>query len=280
MLLAYEEAERAAIEGAPPRDIDFVVIGGGPTGVELAGALADIARYALAHDFRRIDPRRTRVILLEGGPRVLPAYPEDLSRAAEEQLRKLGVEVRTGALVTGIEPGVVRVGGSALPADVALWAAGVAASPLGKMLGVPTDRAGRVLVEPDLSLPGRPEVFVIGDLAAFRTGDGKFLPGVAPVAIQQGRHSARNLSLTLAGKPREPFRYFDKGSLATIGRAAAVAELGKLHISGVVAWLMWLFVHILYLIGFRNRLLVMLEWAWAYFAHQRGIRLITERNNP
>jgi len=280
VLLAYEEAERAAIEGAPPRDIDFVVIGGGPTGVELAGALADIARYALAHDFRRIDPRRTRVILLEGGPRVLPAYPEDLSRAAEEQLRKLGVEVRTGALVTGIEPGVVRVGGSALPADVALWAAGVAASPLGKMLGVPTDRAGRVLVEPDLSLPGRPEVFVIGDLAAFRTGDGKFLPGVAPVAIQQGRHSARNLSLTLAGKPREPFRYFDKGSLATIGRAAAVAELGKLHISGVVAWLMWLFVHILYLIGFRNRLLVMLEWAWAYFAHQRGIRLITERNNP
>jgi len=303
VLLAYERAERDAVERsikqgaalAQHREVSLVVIGGGPTGVELAGALADIARYALAYDFRQIDPRRSRVILLEGGPRVLPAYAPDLSRSAQEQLTALGVEVRTNALVTAIEPGRVRVQHAAAPnadspttqdwtpADVVLWAAGVAASPLGRMLGAATDRAGRVLVEPDLSIAGHPEVYVIGDLAAFRTADGTFLPGVAPVAIQEGRHVARNIAdalartpaHALAGEAREPFVYRDKGSLATIGRAAAVAQLGRLHISGVLAWLMWLFVHILYLIGFRNRFLVMTEWAWAYLTKQRGIRLIT-----
>ncbi len=279
VLLAYELAERRQLAGVSPHpdapSVSFVVVGAGATGVELAGALADIARHALAHDFRSIDPRRTRVLLLEGGPRVLPSYPPDLSRSAEEQLRRLGVEVRTGAQVTRIEPGRVWMGETPLAADVVLWAAGVAASPLGRQFGTATDRAGRVLVEPDLSLPGHPEVFVVGDLAAFKTGEGKFLPGVAPVAIQQGRWAARNVWLRSRGRAAEAFHYRDMGSLATIGRAAAVAELGRLHFSGRLAWLMWTFVHILYLIGFRNRVLVMLEWAWAYATRQRGIRLIT-----
>ena len=292
ILLAYELAERDAAEdpNKEPRDLTFVVIGGGPTGVELAGALADIARYALASDFRYIDPLRTRVMLLEGGSRVLPTYSEDLSFSAAQQLRRLGVEVRTGAVVTGVEPGRVHVrnvspaiapGGDAntcLPADVILWAAGVSASPLGKMLGAPTDRAGRVLVKPDLSVPGHPEVFVCGDLAALEE-DGNWLPGVAPVAMQQGCHAARNIAASLAAKPSAPFRYHDKGSLATIGRAAAVAQFKKLHFSGLTAWLLWLFVHIFYLIGFRNRAIVMMEWAWAYFTRQRGIRLITKADS-
>jgi NADH dehydrogenase len=283
VLLAYELAERKALEksgsglgaAAPATTVTFVVIGAGPTGVELAGALADIARYALAHDFRSIDPRRTRVLLLEGGPRVLPSYPEDLSRSAAEQLQRLGVEVQTGRQVTRIEPRRVWVGNESIEADVVLWAAGVAASPLGRALGVPVDRAGRVLVQPDLGVPGHPEVFVIGDLAAFAIGYGKILPGVAPVAIQQGKWSARNVLRRTRGEATTVFRYRDKGSLATIGRAAAVAQFGKLHISGVVAWLMWLFVHILYLIGFRNRFIVVSEWAWAYLTRRVGIRLIT-----
>lgn len=275
ILLAYELAERRTAAGEPPQPIQFVVIGAGATGVELAGALADIARHALKHDFRSIDPARTRILLLEGGPRVLPSYPEDLSRSAREQLERLGVEVRTNAKVTGIEPGRVRIGDELLPAAVTLWAAGVAASPLGRLLGAPTDRSGRVLVAPDLSLPGHPEVFCIGDLASINEPDGRPVPGVAPAAIQMGQTTAKNIARSQAGKPRRPFRYRDKGNLATIGRAAAVADFGRIRVGGVIAWLMWLFVHIFFLIGFRNRAVVMLEWAWAYFTHRRPTRLIT-----
>jgi NADH:ubiquinone reductase (H+-translocating) len=275
VLLAYELAERRTAAGEPPQPIQFVVIGAGPTGVELAGALADIARHALRHDFRSIDPARSRILLLEGGPRVLPSYPEDLSRSAQQQLERLGVDVRTDAKVTGLEPGIVRIGDEALPAAVTLWAAGVAASPLGRMLGAPTDRSGRVLVAPDLSLPEHPEVFVIGDLASVHAPDGSAVPGVAPAAIQMGEATARNIASSIAGRPRAPFRYRNKGNLATIGRAAAVADFGRMHIAGVVAWLMWLFVHIFFLIGFRNRAVVMLQWAWAYVTHQRPTRLIT-----
>jgi NADH:ubiquinone reductase (H+-translocating) len=251
------------------------VVGGGPTGVELAGTLAEISRRALSNEFRSIDPRRTRVILLEGGPRVLPSYPDDLSRSAEEQLRHLGVEVQTSTMVTRVEPGSVSMGETRLPAAVIIWAAGVAASPLGKKLGGPVDRAGRVLVNPDLSLPGHPEVFVLGDLAALKDENGKWLPGVAPVAMQEGRATAHNIAAELHGEPRKNFHYFNKGSLATIGRAAAVADFGKLHISGFLAWLAWLFIHVFFLIGFRNRIMVMIQWAWSYFTHERGARLIT-----
>ena len=275
VLLAFELAERFAAGGEGQVQLNFVVVGGGPTGVELAGTLAEIARRVLADEFHAIDPKRTRIILLEGGPRVLPAYPEDLSRSAEKQLRHLGVEVRTSTLVTGVEPSAVLMGTTRLSAAVILWAAGVAASPLGKRLGAPVDRAGRVLVNPDLSLPGHPEVFVIGDLASLKDGNGKLLPGVAPVAIQQGKATARNIARDLGGEPRKDFHYLDKGSLATIGRAAAVAQFGRLHISGFIAWLSWLFVHILFLIGFRNRLIVFIQWAWSYFTYERGARLIT-----
>ena len=333
VLLAFELAERQAAAGQPATPLNFVVVGGGPTGVELAGTLAEIARHALAHEFRSIDPARTHILLIEGGPRVLPAYAEDLSRSAQEQLNRLGVEVRTSTTVTQIEPGAVFAGDTRLPATVILWAAGVAASPLGKSLRVPTDRAGRVLVRSDLSIPGHPEVFVIGDLAAARANErakekdeqGKMLPGVAPVAIQQGRFVAKLIRRELKESPaagignapgaplladfarsgnsdshptdrsvpqgapsfsrpsrergdfdsRPAFHYWDKGSLATIGRAAAVAEFGRIHISGFIAWLSWLFVHILFLIGFRNRLIVFIQWAWSYVTYERGARLIT-----
>jgi NADH dehydrogenase len=277
VLLAFELAERQAASGNSKGQpaLNFVVVGGGPTGVELAGTLAEIARRALSNEFRCIDPRRTRVILLEGGPRVLPSYPDDLSRSAEEQLRHLGVEVQTSAMVTRVEPGSVSMGETRLPAAVIIWAAGVAASPLGKKLGGPVDRAGRVLVNPDLSLPGHPEVFVLGDLAALKDENGKWLPGVAPVAMQEGRATAHNIAAELHGEPRKNFHYFNKGSLATIGRAAAVADFGKLHISGFLAWLAWLFIHVFFLIGFRNRIMVMIQWAWSYFTHERGARLIT-----
>jgi NADH:ubiquinone reductase (H+-translocating) len=237
--------------------------------------LAEIARHVLAHEFRSIDPSRARILLLEGGPRVLPTYPDDLSRSAEEQLRHLGVEVRTKALVTQIEPGAVRIGDTRIVAPVILWAAGVAASPLGRKLGVPCDRAGRVEVQPDLSIAGHPEVFVIGDLASLKDENGKPLPGVAPVAMQEGTFVAKTIRRDLAGRARENFKYWDKGSLATIGRAAAVAQFGKLHISGLVAWLSWLFIHIFFLIGFRNRILVFIQWAWSYVTYERGARLIT-----
>jgi NADH:ubiquinone reductase (H+-translocating) len=275
VLLAFELAERHAASGEGQVQLNFVVIGGGPTGVELAGTLAEIARHALANEFHSIDPRHSRILLIEGGPRVLPAYAEDLSRSAEKQLQHLGVEVRTSAMVTGVEPSAVFVGDTRIPAAVILWAAGVAASPLGKSLGAPLDRAGRVLVNPDLSVPDHREVFVIGDLASLKDKNGKQVPGVAPVALQEGAATARNIGREVQGKPREDFHYLDKGSLATIGRAAAVAQIGKIHISGFVAWLAWLFIHVFFLIGFRNRLLVMIQWAWSYVTYERGARLIT-----
>ncbi len=282
VLLAFELAERKAAAGGPDEPLNFVVVGAGPTGVELAGTLAEIRSHALAGDFRFIDPRRARIHLIEGGPHVLPAYPEDLSQSALQQLQRLGVEVLTSTMVTGIAPGVISMNHATMNAAVILWAAGVAASPLGKKLGAPVDRAGRVLVQPDLSLAGHPEVFVIGDLASLKDKSGKLLPGVAPVAILEGRYVAkvirREIEHGSIGSPppqREPFHYWDKGSLATIGRAAAVAEFGKIHISGFMAWLAWLFIHILFLIGFRNRVLVFIQWAWSYFTYERGARLIT-----
>ncbi len=279
VLLAFELAEREAAEGNDPPPLQFVVVGGGPTGVELAGTLAEIARHAMTNQFRKIKPEQSRIILIEGGPRVLPAYSEHLSRKAEEQLHHLGVEVRTSQIVSCIEPGAVWVGNQRTPASVVLWAAGVAASPLGAELGAQLDRAGRVLVQPDLSIPGHREVFVIGDLAALNNEKGKLLPGVAPVAIQQGKWAAKMIDHDLHGQPRANFRYRDKGSLATIGRAAAVAQIFGAELSGYLAWLAWLFVHILFLIGFRNRIVVMINWAWAYLTYERGARLITGSDN-
>jgi NADH dehydrogenase len=279
VLLAFELAENQAVHGDACTPLNFTVVGGGPTGVELAGTLAEISRHALAHEFRSIDPKMAHILLLEGGPRILPSYSEDLSRSAQQQLEHLGVEVRTSTMVTDVAAGAVFIGPTRLSAAVILWAAGVAASPLGKILGAPVDRAGRVLVQPDMTLPGHHEVFVIGDLAALKDEHGKPLPGVAPVAMQQGRYAAQVIRHELepgqTSASRAPFRYLDKGSLATIGRAAAIAQFGKIHISGFVAWLAWLFVHILFLIGFRNRLLVFIQWAWSYVTYERGARLIT-----
>ncbi len=279
ILLAFELAEREAIIKGQHPPVTFVVIGAGPTGVELAGAIADISRQYLEHDFRKIDPRNARILLLEGGPRVLPGFPEDLSASAEKQLKELGVDVRTHAMVTNVEPGVVTVGTEKIPASVTIWGAGVSASPLGKMLTSDVDRAGRVMVEADLTVPGHSEVFVVGDLAAVKMGDGKFVPGLAPAAIQMGKFAARQIKRFLQRQPREEFHYVDKGTLATIGRSKAVGDLGgKLHFSGFVAWLAWLFVHLLFLVGFRNRLMVMMEWAWDYITYNHNARLIT--GNP
>ncbi len=275
-LLAFEAAEREADPDARRRLLTFVIVGAGPTGVELAGAMAEIARQVMPTDFRSIDTTTTRIQLLEGMDRVLPTYPPELSERAREQLERLGVEVRTGTMVSGIDAECVRVGeDEVIEAANVFWAAGVAASRLGAALGVETDRAGRVKVEPDLSVPGHPNVFVVGDLAYREQEDGTPVPGVAPAALQMGSHAARMIRCDLRGREREPFRYTDKGDLATIGRAAAVARLGGLKLSGFVAWVIWVAVHILYLIGFRNRVLVMLQWAWAYLTYQRGIRLIT-----
>jgi NADH dehydrogenase len=278
LLLAFEQAERQQITTGRHDALNFVVVGGGPTGVELAGAMAEIARRVLAHDFRAIDPASARVILLEGTPRVLPTYPEDLSRSAEKQLRNLGVEVRTSTIVTAVESEQVCIGNEELQSSLTLWAAGVKASPLAAKLGAELDRAGRVKVNADLSLPGHPEVFVIGDLAAAFDERGQPLPGVAPVAIQQGKFLRKVLAATLAGNPRPHFHYVDKGSMATIGRAAAIAMVKRFHFSGLLAWLTWLFIHIAYLIGFRNRVIVLLEWAWAYIRFESAARLITDRN--
>jgi NADH:ubiquinone reductase (H+-translocating) len=311
VLDAFEYAERLAAtrqgqspraNGAAetPRNVaaelpapNFVIIGAGPTGVELAGAMADIARKVLVKDFRYIDPRKSRVIVLEGGPRVLAAYPEDLSASAQKQLEELGVEVRTNTRVTGVEKDSVHIGDEVLPAAVIMWAAGVAASPLGKMLAdaakgagpgtgpnpgeVKTDKHGRVIVEKDLTIAGRPNVFVVGDLAAAYDDDGNMVPGVAPAAIQMGHFAATQVLADFKHKPRKPFHYWDKGSLATIGRSRAVGAIGKLHLSGLIAWLGWLFIHLTYLIGFRNRFFVMLEWSWTYFSYQQGARLITDK---
>src|SRR5437773_12301548 len=275
VLLAYEAAERED-DGAEQRALlTFVVIGGGPTGVELAGALGEISRQTIARDFRLIDPTKARIILLEGGPRILTAVPESLSRRAEDALRRIGVEVRTHAIVTRLTADAVWLGGEQIRARTVLWAAGVAAAPLARTLGVPLDPSGRVRVEPDLSIPGHPEAFALGDMCAFLHQTGTPLPGVAPVAIQQGRVVADNVLRRLRGESTRPFRYRDKGSMATIGRAAAVAVIGRLKLSGLVAWLAWLLVHIMFLIGFRNRFLVLFEWAWAYVTWHRGARLIT-----
>ena len=273
-LLAFEAAEREADEAARRRQLTFVIVGGGPTGVELAGAMAEIANDVMPKDFRSVDTSMARVILVEGTDRVLPGYVPELSERARRQLERLGVEVRTGERVTEIDEGAVRIGDEVVEAGNVFWAAGVAASPLGAELGAELDRAGRVKVTPGLNVPGREEVFVAGDLAAVEQ-DGKPVPGVAPAAMQMGRYVARAIQADLAGRPRPTFRYSDKGSLATIGRAAAVAELAGLRLSGLPAWLVWVFVHILYLIGFRNRLVVMIQWAWAYVVHSRGMRLIT-----
>ena len=273
VLLAFEEAER---ETDPERQrawLTFVIVGAGPTGAELAGALSEIARQTMLRDFRRINPSSARVILVEGKERVLPTYPADLSAKAEAQLERLGVEVITDAVVTSLNDHEVCIGEKTIPARIVLWAAGVQASPLAKSLGVPLDRAGRVLVNPDLTIPGHADVFVIGDLAAVPD-----VPGVAPAAIQEGIHTARNIERALGGQPLRAFHYRDRGSRATIGRAAAVAEVGRVHLSGFVAWMAWLCIHIFYLIGFRNRLLVLLQWAWAYVTFQRGARLITRSN--
>ena len=277
VLLAFEAAERETDPDVQRTWLTFVVIGAGPTGVELAGALSEIARHTMVRDFRNIRPDSARVILVEGQDRVLPPYPPDLSEKARQQLVDLGVEVMTSAIVTEIHAHEVRIGDLVIPTRTVLWGAGVQASPLARSLGVPLDRAGRVLVEPDLTIPGHPEVFVIGDLAAVRQYDGSFVPGVAPAAIQAGQHTALNLERAVAGQPLRAFKYRDKGSLATIGRAAAVAEFGNTHFGGFLAWMAWLVIHIFFLIGFRNRFLVITQWAWAYLTYQRGARLITGR---
>jgi NADH dehydrogenase len=282
VLLAFEVAEREAAAGGSAEPLNFVVVGGGPTGVELAGTLAEICRHSLAGDFRSIAPERTHIQLIEGGRRVLPAYSEDLSRSALEQLQRLGVDVTLGAMVTNVEAGSICIGKTPMKADIILWAAGVAASPLGKKLSENVDRAGRVAVNADLSIPGHPEVFVIGDLAALKDASGNMLPGVAAVAITEGRYVGKLIRREASGEGeparRKPFHYHDKGSLATIGRAAAVAQFGRIHISGYLAWLSWLFIHLLFLIGFRNRIIVMIQWASSYFTYERGARLITGSN--
>ena len=275
ILLAFEKAEREPDEQHGRALLTFVIVGAGPTGVELAGAIAEIARHVMVSDFRAINPRDARVILVEAGARVLPTFPEKLSDAAEDSLKRLGVEVLKNRRVTSIEPARVVLGTEMIEAETVLWAAGVTASPLAQSLGVPLDCAGRVCVEPDLTVPGHPEVMVIGDLALFTHQSGGPLPGVCPVAIQQGRHVARNILRAIDGRPSESFHYWDKGNLATIGRAQAVADLGRLRLSGILAWLAWLFVHVFFLIGFRNRFVVIFEWAWAYMTYQRGARLIT-----
>ena len=274
VLYAFEAAERATDAEERAAWLTFVVIGAGPTGVELAGALAEIAFHAVVPDFRRIDSREARVLLLEGGERVLPVYSAESSASAQRQLESLGVEVRTGTLVSGIDDAGVVFGDERLDAYTVLWAAGVQASPLGAGLGAETDRAGRVRVSQDLSLAGAENVFVIGDMCHFEQ-DGAPIPGVAPAAMQAGRHAASNVLRKISGMPTEPFRYVDKGSLATIGRASAVAEVGGVRLSGLVAWLAWLAIHVFFLIGFRNRVLVVFQWAWAYVTNQRGARLIT-----
>jgi NADH dehydrogenase len=274
VLLAFEAAEREPDPEAQQRLLTFVIVGGGPTGVELAGALAEIARQSLRDDFRRIRPESARIVLLEGSPFVLGTFPERLRAAARASLERLGVDVRTGAVVTAIDAGGVTVGNTRIVARTIIWAAGVAASPLASSLGVPLDRAGRVAAEATLNVPGHPDIFVVGDICSFQQ-DGKALPGVAQVAKQQGAHAARNVRRAIAGRALEPFRYHNYGNVATIGRGSAVVDIGPVRASGFLAWVFWLFLHIFWLVGFRNRAAVLGEWAWAYLTFQRRIRLIT-----
>jgi len=280
VLLAFEQAEREAYLTGQHGPLNFAIIGGGPTGIELAGAIADMARDALALDFKAIDTTKARVMLFEGLPRVLSVYPEALSLKAEAQLKELGVEVHTNSLVTAVESNRIKVGEEWIPTSVTLWATGVAASPLGKTLaaqaqGIEIDRAGRVPILADLSLPGRPEIFVVGDLSSLKDASGKPVPGLGSAALQEGKAAAANILRDLRGKERLPFRYWDKGTMATIGRRRAVAQIGRWQFSGFFAWLMWLFVHLILLVGFRNRLMVMREWMWAFFTRERSARLIT-----
>jgi NADH dehydrogenase len=276
LLLAFERAEAEPDPARRAAWLSFVIVGAGPTGVELAGTLAEIARHTLNSEFRRIDPRSARVILAEAGPRVLPSFPEPLSMAAKRQLEALGVEVRTGAPIEAIDAGGVRLGGEPIAARSVIWAAGVAASALGHELGVPLDRAGRVQVQPDLSVPGDANVFVAGDLAALEQ-DGRPVPGVAPAAKQMGRHVATVIKARLHQRPAPAFRYRDFGNLATIGRMAAVVDLHGLRLSGLLAWWFWLAAHVFFLIGFRNRLVVLINWAWSYWTYQRNARIILGR---
>jgi NADH dehydrogenase len=275
ILLAFEFAEKTTDEAARRAAMNFVIIGGGPTGVEMAGAIAEISRHTLARDFRHIDPSQARVILIEGEPRLLAAYPPDLSESARKQLVDLGVEVRTGTRATNLTEAGVQIGDEFIPCRVKIWAAGNDASFVGKTLGVPADRVGRVIVNDDLTVPGHLEVQVIGDLANFTHQTAQPLPGISPVAMQQGRHAARNVLAMTKGRKPQHFRYWDKGTMATIGRNKAVADLKFVHLSGRLAWLAWLFVHIIFLVGFRNRLLVLFQWAWAYLTFEKGARLIT-----
>ncbi len=277
MLFAFEEAEMLTDPQARKAALTFVVVGAGPTGVEMAGSIAEIARYTMVQDFRHIDPSESRVILLDAAPRVLGAFPETLSKKAEIQLEKIGVEVRTGAGVKAITPDGVQLENDFIASRTVIWAAGNAASPLGKKLGAETDRAGRVMIEPDLTIPGHRNIFVIGDLANFSHQGGQPLPGVSPVAMQQGRYAARKILAEMEGRETRPFHYFDKGSMATIGRHAAVADLRGLYLNGFTAWLAWLFVHLIFLVGFRARILVFIQWLWSYLNYYRGARLITGR---
>ena len=276
VLLAFEHAEREDDPARRQAWLNFVVVGGGATGVELAGTLAEIARHTLPREFRRSDPRAANILLVEAGPRVLPAFAPELSAKARTQLEKLGVQVRTGTAVTAIDHHSVQLGDETLASRTVLWAAGVAASPLGQQLGVPLDRAGRVLVTPELAVPGHPEVFVVGDLASVTQADGKPVPGIAPAAKQMGRYAADAILGRLrGGAPPAPFRYRDDGTLATIGRLSAVAQFGRVKLSGVLAWWVWLLAHVYFLIGFRNRLVVLLDWAWSYWTYQRHARIVT-----
>lgn len=277
VLSAYEEAERKNAEGQRQRLLTFVVVGGGPTGVELAGAIAEMSRFTLAKDFRHIDAASAHVILVEAGPRILPMFSEQSSAKAVKDLQNLGVTIRTGAAVRKIDEDGVEIGDERISSATVLWAAGVKASSLGQQAGLDVDRQGRVLVEPDLSVKGHPNVFVAGDQASFLHQTGKPLPGTAPVAMQQGRYLARLIRQELQGKPRTSFEFLDKGQMATIGRSRAVVEVGQFKMSGFFAWVIWLVVHIYYLTGFPNRLLVVLQWAWSYLTFRRGARLIVSK---
>jgi NADH dehydrogenase len=280
VLLSFEAAERETNEAAQRRLLTFVIVGAGPTGVEMAGALAEIAGHALRQDFRSIRPESARILLLEGGPAILSTFPEQLRKKALRSLERLGIDVRTNSVVTMVDAEGVMVGAERIPAQTVLWAAGVAASSLARSLGAPLDRAGRVLVEPTLAVPGHPQIFVIGDLALLQQ-DGRPLPGVAQVAMQGGTHAAKNILRAIRGEPLLPFRYRDYGSVAVIGRGSAVVDIGPIKASGFFAWVFWLFLHIFWLIGFRNRITVLIEWAWSYITMQRGVRLITgERLSP
>src|SRR5688572_29532692 len=275
VLLAFELAEREAYLKGTHDPLNFVVVGGGPTGVELAGAIADIARQALASDFKAIDTRKARVILFEGSDRVLGTFASDLSESAKSQLESLGVEVRLNSFVTDIAPGKVKVADEWIDCDVVLWATGVAASPIGKLLGGDTDKAGRVFVEPDLSIPSHKNIFVIGDMASLKQENGEPVPGVSPAAMQMGTSAAKNILGDIAGRERKSFRYVDKGTMATIGRSKAIAHIAGMTFKGFIAWAMWLFLHVFFLIGFRNRIAVMMDWFWAYLTRERSARLIT-----